>query len=1328
MRFVLLLVIGSFCLANAPLAQNLIPNSSFEEGTNQPTAWALFAGPGQWESPGRKDERSVSVIGFGDCGANWRPAGLVPLQPQSLYILRFWGKGEKGFGGNGLFANWDGVGGRSFIPREEWLRYGYAAVIPSNITTAVFRLGQCSMQGKGYFDDVQWRRALPMHTRFNGRELGVGERVYSNRYFFQTRSTDFFNNYSRPLDTHTASFGGPSWAGHWVLDASRFITYRHRLDQAIFTNATIQMTFYHHTSGDLIVDTSADGMNWQEQLRFKPPVSGNITTSVGTNLSLAAFPAAEVYVRLRASGSMSIAEYRFQAETVEALPTAEGHTWFLEQDAPLVNVDLISMANTPTGHVFIASVTNTNILAGQFEARQVVSGPSGTWSNTVSFEIAGETNEVVSLLFPGMGPGENTLSLEVRTLEADEVLLRGSIHTIVPAIYDQSFGAMLPTAGPDSVWWCSSTHKVGRQRALPGITNETVRISAARNEYEPFQLVVRPDSTVSNATISITDFVGRNGAGGFISASNVTFCVTEYLPVRVPTDTLPSSSTALPSSVPGDYPDPLIPIAGSFVMEGGMNHPIWITVYVPPDAPAGEYEAQINLTTETVQTITVRLQVSDFSLSKVTHTKTAYHVVLDDSWHGITNQSQRQAVWDLYMQNFAQHRVSPIWPHFNSPAKWTVSGQTVTLDLTEFDTAISQALEEHRFNSFNLVQMPTVMGGQTRFTAGFKQLFASMMMPLANHLREKGWSHEAYMYWYDEPQPPTYPFVIEGMELIKANAPDVRRLLTPFSVDSVLYRHVDIWCLMVSLYDYYPYWAGSQLRLDRGDETWWYACIAPRTPRPNNFIDYPAVDHRARFWVGEAWGITGDLYWQTTHYRGTNGSPKNPYLETMTGNLGVLLGNGDGLLLYPPTKTPPPTPQISGPVNSLRWELTREALEDGEYFWLLKDVLSRRKPVLGPHHPAIVEGESAYAAAMSLSATLNSFHRNAEEYLGARARIAAAIEALEDGRPFVVAQPRSQAVQTGQTLALQVEALGWPLPVYQWQRFGTNLPGATGAKFMLPNFTPADAGSYSVIASNAMGMAQSRSARVAAFSDFPQFVSEPEPVIKHAGETAVFTACAVSSNSVAYQWFFEGQPITALASHQAALVITNITVAHTGNYFVIASNSSGVLTSVVVRLSVLSNSVAPVIVSVSPDLTRYAGQLATLQVEARSATPLSYRWYHEDTEIGGVDSPTLYVENLQPADAGTYTVVVSNAVGSALAPVQLTVLPAPTLEAAIIANANPMTLQIPPAAVLKDLLVSTNLTDWNFLKRIHPSQYPTVLTISNAPGTPARFYRLRLAD
>src|SRR5664279_4398563 len=46
------------------------------------------------------------------------------------------------------------------------------------------------------------------------------------------------------------------------------------------------------------------------------------------------------------------------------------------------------------------------------------------------------------------------------------------------------------------LWWCESGWKVGRERALPVRPPgkaEPVRISAARGEFEPVQVVLRPD-------------------------------------------------------------------------------------------------------------------------------------------------------------------------------------------------------------------------------------------------------------------------------------------------------------------------------------------------------------------------------------------------------------------------------------------------------------------------------------------------------------------------------------------------------------------------------------------------------------------------------------------------------------------------------------------------------------------------------------------------------------------------------------------------------------------------------------------------------------------
>jgi hypothetical protein len=50
-------------------------------------------------------------------------------------------------------------------------------------------------------------------------------------------------------------------------------------------------------------------------------------------------------------------------------------------------------------------------------------------------------------------------------------------------------------------------------------------------------------------------------------------------------------------------------------------------------------------------------------------------------------------------------------------------------------------------------------------------------------------------------------------------------------------------------------------------------------------------------------------------------------------------GNGDGRFIYPPRRRDEPV--ISGPVDSLRWEMLREGIEDYEYLALLKRLIAK---------------------------------------------------------------------------------------------------------------------------------------------------------------------------------------------------------------------------------------------------------------------------------------------------------------------------------------------------------------------------------------------------
>lgn len=105
------------------------------------------------------------------------------------------------------------------------------------------------------------------------------------------------------------------------------------------------------------------------------------------------------------------------------------------------------------------------------------------------------------------------------------------------------------------------------------------------------------------------------------------------------------------------------------------------------------------------------------------------------------------------------------------------------------------------------------------------------------------------------------------------------------------------------------------------------------------------------------------------------------------------------------------------------------------------------------------------------------------------------------GPPRITAAPESQFVTVGSPFNLGVMAMGASPLAFQWQLNGTNLPGATNSVFSRAAADLADAGSYTVVISNALGSVTSQ---VAALTVFPP----PTPVV----------SIQATGNDVVVQW------------------------------------------------------------------------------------------------------------------------------------------------------------------------------------------------------------------
>jgi hypothetical protein len=165
----------------------------------------------------------------------------------------------------------------------------------------------------------------------------------------------------------------------------------------------------------------------------------------------------------------------------------------------------------------------------------------------------------------------------------------------------------------------------------------------------------------------------------------------------------------------------------------------------------------------------------------------------------------------------------------------------------------------------------------------------------------------------------------------------------------------------------------------------------------------------------------------------------------------------------------------------------------------------------------------------------------------------------------------------------------------------------------------------------------------------PVITQQPQCQTNLAGTTATFTVTAAGTPSLVYQWqrdtgslldFYDLADCT-----DTTLVLANVGAGDAADYRVVVTNASGAVTSAVAQLSVL---LPPHITTQPVDFPSVSlGGNLTNRVTASGSPPLAYQWCLNGTPLPGQTNRLLILTNAQLADAGAYTVVVTNIAGGA---------------------------------------------------------------------------------
>lgn len=537
-------------------------------------------------------------------------------------------------------------------------------------------------------------------------------------------------------------------------------------------------------------------------------------------------------------------------------------------------------------------------------------------------------------------------------------------------------------------WTTPPSERVFKDSVVPLETGSGVKVYAAKNEFEPFQVIVRPAAS-GNVTVSIGDF------GGGISAE---IYQVKYVNITEVSDSLGRT---------GPYPDPLWPIANSATVSvtGGQNTAFWFSVSVPPTTAAGDYTANVSIGGVSIPVV---LHVFNFAIPDELHVASRMnfsHQAVLEKYSVPGTGSEYWMYVDKMKQFFIDHRLTPssvlwsggltsggtfaepyidycathhfvdndgIWG-FEDPAERYLDGtglmggqfSTAFNGGTGFSTFMAAGF---RHNDPAVDQRPSSFCGISRSSSdwlnnpnsAYNTAWFDYIAEMEDYLTSTGYLDEAYHYIANEPQDQAdYNAVAWYSRYSHQAAPNLKLMVSEepkpeiYANPSYPNAHIDIWLPVLNNYD--PV-VSHDRELNHDEETWVYFLHGTRPPYFNPItLDHPGIESKLTSWFLWKYRVRGIAYYSLNDWS------VNPWTDPMTDG-----HNGDTFMLYPPSETNTAIPYGSNGhrmVPSIRFELMRDSLEDYEYLYML----SGGRPEVGaaneadPQADKIIYGLTGYS-------------------------------------------------------------------------------------------------------------------------------------------------------------------------------------------------------------------------------------------------------------------------------------------------------------------------------------------------------------------------------
>ena len=420
-------------------------------------------------------------------------------------------------------------------------------------------------------------------------------------------------------------------------------------------------------------------------------------------------------------------------------------------------------------------------------------------------------------------------------------------------------------------------------------------------------------------------------------------------------------------TTPGLYPDPLYPLTDGLMAFPGQWRSLWVTVRVPRRGGVqGEQRIELSCRAkngELLSRASIALEVIPVALpaQKLIHTSW-FHTDCIATHYGVEVWSREHwALVEKFVSSAVDHGVNMLLtPLFTPPLDTEVGGERPTVQLVDVEkkgerykfnfarldrwTKLSARCGiryfemSHLFTQWGAAHCPKItarVGGRSRRIFGWKDSasgakyrnFLDQFLPaLVRFIDRRGLRRQCYFHVSDEPS-------FGQLESFAKAAAILHRHLSDFPFIDALSS--------IEFYDQglvrHPIPAINHIEpfVERGvEDLWTYYCVSQWKKVSNRFFCMPSARNRILGTQLFKYDLAGFLQWGFNFwYSQYSIRPVDPFQVTDAGHA---FPSGDAFLVYP-GKT--------GPLDSIRGEVFREALQDQRALQLLERLQGRGKTV-----------------------------------------------------------------------------------------------------------------------------------------------------------------------------------------------------------------------------------------------------------------------------------------------------------------------------------------------------------------------------------------------